>query len=444
MYPLTGVMSSTAVSRSYIDSVSMTFIGGFFLALALDRWHFQKRIALWIITTTLHYDTEEDKRLGPSKWKIARCWKRMWTPFYSISNIHRIPLIFLAFITVTFLLSTILSNTACALVMVPNAIGVIQRLEKALTANIKQRSSTKQAEEGKSTADASTEESEYEQRKQRNIAAVRPMAIALLIGIPFAASIGGIVTLVGTPTNLIFARQMETIGQPVTFITWLAVGIPIGVVIQICLAIVLMVLYVIPSWYKINKAINNNDGEDADNSLTVSLLDNEHSSNMSNIELGDKPITVTDEAEEAASTTQYYEHKDQQQAVDSTEDSATTSKIKSSATAATVKHIDIGSFREEYASMGRITYEELAIAFIFFVTICLWTTRSFDLGSFKGWEVLFTKGYVSEGTIAALLGSLLFIVPSYHIPTDAKKGATYPTLMEWASMTKFPWDMILM
>ena len=55
---------------------------------------------------------------------------------------------------------------------------------------------------------------------------------ALLLGLAFSASIGGLATLIGTPTNALFAAVMrETYGMEITFLTWMFVGIPVSTVL---------------------------------------------------------------------------------------------------------------------------------------------------------------------------------------------------------------------
>jgi sodium-dependent dicarboxylate transporter 2/3/5 len=55
---------------------------------------------------------------------------------------------------------------------------------------------------------------------------------ALILSIPYAASIGGVATLVGTPTNLIFAQSVKDYYQvDIAFDEWMWVGVPIAVVL---------------------------------------------------------------------------------------------------------------------------------------------------------------------------------------------------------------------
>ena len=91
LFPLLKITSLKEVSRAYADPVVFLFMGGFFLALALEKWQLHKRIALRIIG---------------------------WTG----TNGNRI---ILGFILATGFLSLWLSNTATTMMMFPIAMSVI-------------------------------------------------------------------------------------------------------------------------------------------------------------------------------------------------------------------------------------------------------------------------------------------------------------------------------
>jgi sodium-dependent dicarboxylate transporter 2/3/5 len=60
----------------------------------------------------------------------------------------------------------------------------------------------------------------------------RRFAIAMLLGVAYAASIGGLGTLIGSPPNGIVARYAEQAwGREISFARWLAVGLPLVVVL---------------------------------------------------------------------------------------------------------------------------------------------------------------------------------------------------------------------
>jgi len=68
---------------------------------------------------------------------------------------------------------------------------------------------------------------------------------ALLLGMAYAASIGGMGTLLGTPPNLILAgAARELAGQEVTFLSFLAFGLPMVVLLlPLCWALLVFVLF---------------------------------------------------------------------------------------------------------------------------------------------------------------------------------------------------------
>lgn len=97
-----------------------------------------------------------------------------------------------AFMASTALVSMFVSNTATTVIMIPMAVALVRAMPGG--------------------------DSE----------AYRPLAAALMLGIAYAASLGGLGTLVGSPTNAIAAGLIEkTTGLEVNFVTWLAFGLPL-------------------------------------------------------------------------------------------------------------------------------------------------------------------------------------------------------------------------
>lgn len=168
LFPIMGVLDAKAVSAPYADRNVFLFIGGFFIARAMEKHGLHKRIALQI---TL--------RIGRSDRTLI-----------------------LGFMVATAFVSMWISNTATTMMMVPIALAVLAR--------------------------------GMEERAGK----------ALLIGIAYAASIGGMGTLIGTPPNLVFAGQVkELLGREVSFSQWLFVGIPM-VLIFLPIAWVLLTRFV--------------------------------------------------------------------------------------------------------------------------------------------------------------------------------------------------------
>jgi len=167
LFPALGVMDGRLVSATYFNHVIFLFIGGFIVALAMQKWNLHRRIALRILMLT--------------GTKPAR--------------------ILLGFMLATAFLSMWISNTATTMMMVPILISVISQLDN----------STGQL------------------NPQKN-----PYAIGLLLGVAYSASIGGMVTLVGTPPNLSFTRIFQIMfpdAPEISFADWMVFALPAGLIL---------------------------------------------------------------------------------------------------------------------------------------------------------------------------------------------------------------------
>ena len=50
LFPLLGILPSKLVATNYANHLIFLFLGGFMIALAMEKWNFHKRLALWIIS----------------------------------------------------------------------------------------------------------------------------------------------------------------------------------------------------------------------------------------------------------------------------------------------------------------------------------------------------------------------------------------------------------
>ena len=57
------------------------------------------------------------------------------------------------------------------------------------------------------------------------------LARALLVGVPLAASMGGMGTIIGSPPNLIAAGAIENAGRSIDFLHWMLYGAPLAVLV---------------------------------------------------------------------------------------------------------------------------------------------------------------------------------------------------------------------
>ena len=57
---------------------------------------------------------------------------------------------------------------------------------------------------------------------------------ALMLGVAYSASAGGIATLIGTPPNLIFAGfAQDNFNIEISFFQWMKIGLPISIVLMV-------------------------------------------------------------------------------------------------------------------------------------------------------------------------------------------------------------------
>lgn len=97
LFPLLGVMPGKAVAGTYFNHIIFLFIGGFIMALAMQRWNLHRRIALRTILI-----------IGSSPKRIL-----------------------LGFMVATAFLSMWISNTATTMMMVPIAMAIILKLKES-------------------------------------------------------------------------------------------------------------------------------------------------------------------------------------------------------------------------------------------------------------------------------------------------------------------------
>ncbi len=168
LFPLLGIQSSKTVAGAYFSDSSCLYLGGFVIALGIERWGLHRRMALLTISL-----------IGSSPKRIV-----------------------LGFILATFLLSMWMSNTATTLVMLPIALSLLGELGETAT-------------------------------DRRGDSQLENLSTAVLLGIAYAASIGGLTTLVGTPTNIVFGDLYVKSFPDAPRISageWMLVWVPFGLV----------------------------------------------------------------------------------------------------------------------------------------------------------------------------------------------------------------------
>jgi sodium-dependent dicarboxylate transporter 2/3/5 len=171
LFPLFGILSPTEAAVAYADQVVFLFLGGFLIAAAMQRWNLHRRIALHIIAVS-----------GNSSRKLV-----------------------LGFMAATAFLSMWISNTATAMLMIPIAVALV---------------STMMPDAFSRDKSSSTGEKSF--------------ASCLILGVAYAATIGGIATLIGTPPNGVLVAQLSTIypeAPPIDFFSWMVFAVPLMVLL---------------------------------------------------------------------------------------------------------------------------------------------------------------------------------------------------------------------
>ena len=104
------------------------------------------------------------------------------------------------------------------------------------------------------------------------------------------------------------------------------------------------------------------------------------------------------------------------------------------------KTIDKSIIKKEYEELGKWSYEEKILSFLFILLALLWFFRvDINIGAFTiyGWSNLFEyPKYFNDGTVAIAIATILFLIPS-----KKEKGKF---LLDWKTAEKIPWEIILL
>lgn len=160
LFPMLGVLPAGDVAANYANNIIFLFLGGFILALGVQRWGLHRRIALHIVI-----------RVGTDPERMV-----------------------LGFMLATAVLSMWISNTATALMMLPIALAVVASLREIA---------------GRSLGG---------------------FGAALLLGVAYSASIGGLATPIGTPPNIAFLQIFGILypeAPAISFGRWLITFLPL-------------------------------------------------------------------------------------------------------------------------------------------------------------------------------------------------------------------------
>ena len=189
-FPLLGIQTAEAVSAAYANASVFLYLGGFIIALGIEKWGLHRRMALYIVRLV---------GAGPRRMVLG-------------------------FMLATGFLSMWISNTAATLLMLPIGLALVRALGEACGVH------------GGGAAEPSERLAAGVQlpAAEAGREALNRLGLVLLLGIAYSSSIGGFTTLVGTPTNVAFQRiwRIEFPAAPEFSVgVWIGAVLPIGAVL---------------------------------------------------------------------------------------------------------------------------------------------------------------------------------------------------------------------
>lgn len=199
LFPALGIASIGDFSGQYTAPTIFLFMGGFLLALGMQRWNLHKRVALWVLVA-----------MGSSPKMLV-----------------------LGFMIATGFLSMWVSNTATAVMMLPIGVSVLSLIVGMLRDEAKAgKAGSSSSKDGSGNGELSDGEAEKQYEHSTDPEPKSNFGIALMLGIAYAASIGSLGTIIGTPPNAMLAAYMAEQGVNIGFGQWMLVGVPVAIVLM--------------------------------------------------------------------------------------------------------------------------------------------------------------------------------------------------------------------
>ncbi|GAA3401727.1 SLC13 family permease [Pseudarthrobacter polychromogenes] len=175
----------------YANPIVFLFLGGFLIAIAMQKWNLHRRIALLTL-----------RRVGTHPRQII-----------------------LGLMISTAFLSMWVSNTATTLMMLPIALSVLTLVVENSKHGAEAAVGTGGRDVGEELRAGGAVSDLIENRE------VRVFGVALVLAVAWSATIGGLGTLLGSPPNAIVAGYIsDELGKTVGFAQWMMLGVPIVVV----------------------------------------------------------------------------------------------------------------------------------------------------------------------------------------------------------------------
>ncbi len=188
LFPSLGVMTFDESAVPFANKFVFLFMGGFMLARAVERWGLHRRIAL---LTVLAAGTQPTRLIAG--FMMATAFLSMW-----------------------------ISNTASTVMMLPIGMSLVALIGDRLRGDDHSgRVKHDPGDHGKLEPDVEPSPTQGDSSN---------FAICMMLGIAYAASIGGVATLVGTPTNVFLAGFAQAHEIEISFGRWMLFAAPLAAV----------------------------------------------------------------------------------------------------------------------------------------------------------------------------------------------------------------------
>lgn len=238
LMPMLGVLPGPKICAAYVNDTSMLFLGGLIVAVAVEEVNLHKRIAIGILSL-----------VG------------------SQPN-----LLMLGLMLPTWFLSMWISNTAATSMMVPIITAVASQMSELEPNKISQNDGVRNngfddVEDSVSNADTDVamtngnagmeHEAEPKDEKEKE-ESIKKMSKGFALCVAYAANIGGVATLTGTPPNLILQGQADRLyssrvsgaDSGITFAKWMGFGLPLSIIVLLLSWIWLQIMFLGFSCFK--------------------------------------------------------------------------------------------------------------------------------------------------------------------------------------------------
>lgn len=219
LFPLLGIEDADSVAKAYMNDTIALFLGSFIMALAVEHHGVHKRLALKILLVF------GGKNMDPHLLLLGFCvgpaFVSMW-----------------------------ISNTAAAAMMIPMAIGVVDKVRKGGAAGAGQpllRDAPPSPGAEKEAARVPSEGPDSAAGTDKD--AADPLTLycrGVVLAIAYAVAIGGMSTIIGTGPNLVFSGMWKSLFPnlpPVTFLQWFLFAFPVCLTFLLLTWVLISFLY---------------------------------------------------------------------------------------------------------------------------------------------------------------------------------------------------------